>query len=522
MKRSNEKVQENGKSGEVVDKRNLRRKSKRTGSRGNCNRRGNTAGSAVDNTKSVGSNDPSWYTNNMALVNNAGTFSFNNAAGAPLYGAQPNGSDLVVPGVFEYVVQMIPGVSDNPYSPINIAARALYDRINYKNSRNFTYDAPDLMMYMYAASSAYAYWAWMVRVYGIMNTYSQINRYVPDTLVKATGVNPDSVRLNMAQFRYYINLYARKINVLALPTGMPLFNRYMWLFSNVYMDAENTKAGLYISRPYGFYKYIENTTTGGACVMTLIKDNMGIDDIIKYGNELAEAILSSQDMNNISTDVLKAFEGAVMSLPDLAAEYYVTPTYNQEVLEQLHNIKCFGDYIIGGTSADPQGVVTVTPSGNLIQDPKTGYLSFEMELADKALYSNIESTNIVLDSFRDNPTPEDVFVMSRFIAYTDKVTGNLKCAGSDIVLKFRVWKTHGPQKYMTTFNGVKDNMTMADAWLKATMYAEVSKFDYAPLVWELLVGADNNKPYSFRINGDVFNYTTIDQTSIYKLHEAAR
>lgn len=495
-------------------------------SRGTNSKR-NDSSNDCDNTRTNGSNDVSWYTNNMALVANAGNFSFNNAAGTNLPGIWTDGVSRGFTGVFEYVVQLMPGVSDSAFSPINIAARALYDRVNYKNSRNFSYDAPDLMMYMYGVSSAYAYWAWMVRVYGIMNTYSQINRYVPDVLVKATGADPNDIRLNMAQFRYYINLYARKINVLAVPTGMPLFNRYMWLFSNVYMDADNIKAGLYISRPYGFFKYLENTKTGGACITKVMpKEFMTLNDIINYGNDIAEALLASQDINNMSTDVLKAFEGQVMTIPDLGSDYFVKPVFNTEVLEQIHNLRAYGDYVIGGTSSGSDGVVTVSPSGNLIQDPTNGYLSFELELSDAMHYAAYKDSRIAIDSWKSNPSPEDVFVMTRLLSTIDRKTAKLKEAGSDIVLKMRCW-------YSTTDDSTGGAMMSNGGYFTSYLEAKVSepvanyvgkliapvswadKFDYCPLLTATFITSDNKINNSLIFN-DVFNYTSIDDESIRK------
>lgn len=526
---SKNKSNENGSNTKDTrkDSRNYRKSRSRRSTENNTRTDRTVDANKCDSRSNGSNNDPGWYTNNKALVQNAGSFSFNNAMGNVLYGTSPNGNDRAIPGVFEYVVQMVPGISKDPFSPINIAARALYDKVNYKNSRNFSYDAPDLMMYMYGVSSAYAYWAWMVRVYGIMNTYSQINRYVPDVLVKATGADPDSIRLNMAQFRYYINLYARKINVLAAPQGMPVFSRYMWLFSNVFMDAPNKKAGLYISKPFGFYKYVENTTTGGACLMQPFNDSLkSLDDIVTYGNAIAEALLGSQDINNMSTDILKAFEGNCLSLPDTADDYFVTPAYSMEVLEQLHNTRCFGDYVIGGTSTDSTGLVTVSPSGHLIQDPTNGYLYFEMELANHDLYARFNDTQIMLDSFSDNPTPEQVFVMTRNICSIDHSTGDLSECGTDVIIKFRVWSREkgklefAPSVYWSSYIQVNGPGSTTDAYVTLSRLSYVDKFDTYPFIWALLIAASGGVQ-SASMFGDVYNFTTIDDAALHKLHEAA-
>lgn len=503
---------------------------KTNGSNSNCK---NIKGGKerIDSVMSTtdGANDPKWYTNNQQLVLDAGSFSFNTPAGAILKGLYPDGRDTAFAGIMSLRVLMTPGVSDDPFSPINIAARSMYDMVNYKNSRNFSYDAPDLMTYAYSVASAYSYWAWMQRTYGILNTYSQINRYIPDALCRAAGTDPDDIRLNMAQFRYYINLFARKINVLAVPAGMPIFERYMWLFTNIYMDSNNLKAGLYVMRPYGFYKFREDIKDGSAAQMvTMPKEYMKLSDIISYGDQLAEALLSSQDINNMSTDVLKAYEGNVMSLPDTPAEYGVIPVYNEAVLNQLHNAKAFGDFIIDAPSQSSEGVYTLGSSGNLVQDATSGHLLYSLELSDNTYLAKLKADSVLLDTGIENPTPEDVFEMTRLIPMANLTSGNLEDCGADIIVDYSIYTiavgTKGAElqkniKRMPTYTFIPETMTQG-VYNVAEMCDEVTKFDWHPFIYITIVKSDQSISKT-SIVGDTYNYTTISRNSLAKLHEAA-
>lgn len=509
-------------------KSNFRSTRKTNGSKAKCrNPKGRKEYTDTVMPTTDGANDPKWYTNNQQLVLDAGSFSFNTAAGSLLRGLYPDGRDTAFSGVMSFRVLMTPGMSDNPFSPINIAARSMYDMVNYKNSRNFSYDAPDLMTYVYSVASAYSYWAWMQRTYGILNTYSQINRYVPDAICKAAGADPDDIRLNMAQFRYYINLFARKINVLAVPAGMPIFERYMWLFTNVYMDSNNVKAGLYLMRPYGFYKFREDVKDGSAAQMvTMPKPYMKLSDMITYGDQLAEALLSSQDINNMSTDILKAYEGNVMSLPDTPAEYGVIPVYNETVLNQFHNAKAFGNFIIDAPSSSGEGIYTLGSSGNLVQDPKSGHLLYSLELADNAKLAKLKAESVLLDTGIENPTPEDVFEMTRLIPMVDLATGNMKECGADIILDYSIYAITATPTGVELQVGIENEATYSFFVENSGIYSlgnicdRVTKFDWHPFIYATILKTDQSVGGT-AIMGDVYNYTTISRNSLAKLHEAA-
>lgn len=477
----------------------------------------------------AGNNDPAWYTNNKQLVLDAGNFSFNTPAGGILSGTYPGTTSKSFSGVMSLTMLMTPGISDDAFSPINIAARSLYDAVNYKNSRNFTYDAPDLMVYTYSIASAYAYWSWMQRIYGTLNTYSQINRYIPDVLVKGMGADPDSIRKSMAQFRYYINLFARKINVFAVPTGMPIFERYMWLFSNVYMDSDNMKASLYVTRPYGFYKFREDLTTGsGAQMVTMPSKTMTLDQIIAYGDAMAEALLSSQDINNMSSDVLKAYENNVLALPDTPAEYGVIAVYNQTVLNQFHNAKALGDFVIDAPSSSESGV-SLGSSGNLVQDSTVGHLLYTLELSNNTRYSKLTTTNVLLDTGIENPSPEDVFEMTRLMATTDHETGDVESCGADIITTIDLYYIQDTGSGATvavydnspTYVFLSNSATISGILPTFRFLDCITKFDWAPFVYIVEFNASTSELMDSYIVGDVFNYTSISYTSLKKLHEAA-
>lgn len=462
-------------------------------------------------------NDSSWYTNNGQLTHDAGTYSFNNAIGARIRNISvlPTSDeayvDTSIPGIM--TIRLLPtvGKSTDPYTPINVAARAIYDKVNYKNSRNFSYEAPDLMMYLCAIASAYSYHAYLSRIYGVLNTFSQTNRYIPDALVTSMGANPSDLRRQMADFRYFINYFARKVNTFVVPAGISFFEQSYWEYSNVYMDADSMKAQLYVYAPFAFWKYNETGTEyGGSLNPTTISSawttGATLSDLINFGNDLLEPLFQSQDINNISTDVMKAFENAIITLPDITSDFAVVPVYNPEVLTQIHNAYSVGEFSL------TQG------RGSVTQDSTNGTLHYEL-LTSNARAKLRAHCDILIDMPMDNPTPEDVAVATRLHPVFNE-DGTIESAGTFIPYDFLIWKFEGDLLGNWNLNRVP---VVSETSINTVGFAHMSKFNNAPLLY--MSSYSGSTPSASTLSsealfGDLYNYTTIDRQDMATIDEA--
>lgn len=462
-------------------------------------------------------NDSSWYTVNHQLTSDSGTYSFNNAIGARIRNLSilPTSDeayvDKSIPGIM--TLRLLPsiGKSTDPYTPINVAARAIYDKVNYKNSRNFSYEAPDLMMYLCAVASAYSYHAYLSRIYGVLNTYSQTNRYIPDALVQAMGANPSSLRKQMADFRYFINYFARKVNTFVVPVGISFFEQAYWAYSNVYMDADSMKAQLYVYAPFAFWRYNETGTQyGGSLVPYTISNawttGASLDDLVSYGNSILEPLFRSQDINNISTDVMKAFESAIITLPDITSDFAVVPVYNPEVLTQIHNAYAVGNFAL------TQG------RGSVTQSPDDGTLRYELLTSNQRAKLRAHC-DILLDMPMDNPTPEDVAVATR-LHPTFNEDGTIESSNTFIPYDLMVWNFTGD--LLGNWEVNKESFTTEVAG-NLGMCAALSKFNDAPLVYFSTFSSTPESVTNFsseHIFGDLYNFTTIDKQDMATIDEA--
>lgn len=462
-------------------------------------------------------NDRSWYTNNGQLISDAGTYSFNNAIGARIRNISvlPMSDeayvDTSIPGIM--TIRLLPSVgkSTDPYTPINVAARSIYDKVNYKNSRNFSYEAPDLMMYLGAIAAAYSYHAYLCRVYGVLNTFSQTNRYIPDALVRAMGVNPDNLRSQMADFRYFINYFARKVNTFVVPVGISYFEQAYWMYSNVYMDADSIKAQLYVYAPFAFWKYNETGTQYGGTLNPVTLTNAWttgatFSDLVTMGNDLLEPLFRSQDINNISTDVMKAFENAVITLPDITSDYAVVPVYNPEVLTQIHNCYAVGNFAL------TQG------RGSVTQDPNDGTLRYTLQTANVRAKLRAHC-DVLIDLPMDNPKPDDVAVATRLHPIFND-DGTIESSNTFLPYDFMIWNFVGDLSGSWSVDKITFNSELINT---AAVNAHISKFNDAPILYisnfSSTPESAANLNYEY-IQGDLYNYTTIDKQDMVTLDEA--
>lgn len=312
-------------------------------------------------------NDSSWYSLNESMLQNAARFSFYTPQGSAM-NLSPNAvpdesgttwgydNKFILPGVMALRVGPSIGYSNDRQSDINVAAFKLYSWVRHLNSGSSNYEAPDLMMYVLATSELYASYQFLARTYGLLATYSQVNRYLPRTLVYASGCDYEDLAKNMANFRFWMNVWCSKINSFAVPGDLPYFKRRMWVFTNVYKDSEELKSQYYIHVPTGFWKYEGfKDTKGGKLTLTSWPTGYNdtkfkFDDIVNYMNALIDVIASDEDMQIMSGDIKKAYSNdALMRLSNIGDDYATIPVYNMEVLHQIENTYMIGTPVAGTT-----------------------------------------------------------------------------------------------------------------------------------------------------------------------------
>lgn len=495
-------------------------------------------------------NDPEWYAINPDLLRDAASIPFSQAAGTQ-YQVVP-GSPEAVPGIM--VLKTIPCFSDiaSPSAPINIAATATYSFVRHANSGSANYDSPDLMIYIAAIAQIYSYINYLQRMYGVMNLYSHANRYLPAALIHAMGAHFDSLQQSLANFRYGINTLIYKAASLACPATMTYFRRLAFLFSGIYSEGESVKSQLYMYVPEFFMQYSETESQSGGSLKPLLfpATYMSCEQLIEYGNQLLDPILSSEDMNIMSGDILKAYGDNILKLAPLDSNYMVIPVTDLNVLEQMQNADLIGPIYRAA-------IEQVLGSDSNASGP---YLDARVELLFNynpafPMHSNaaIKSamTNHMLTTILTQPGPADVIERTRgmvtFSVYTDSDNHEhyVVRSGSDICTFAKLYrfeydadlKAWALKDYqLETVNVVPDTDTLVSGVTRLAVYTKWQKlhcmlenFKFHPRQMYFVESQqeqEGGKPPIVTHNYlnmalDIDNYAIISEIDLNRMNEAA-
>lgn len=398
-------------------------------------------------------NDPMWYAQNAQLLSDYASLPF----GAPLgltMDASLNLGDrpTALPGVMALYYEPTIGIAQNETDAVTIAARNIYSFVRHANSGHTNYDAPDLMLYLLAMDSVYMFHEYMKRALGVVLDYTPTNRYYPRALLQAMGIDPEDLSAHIADFRGYINEFAVRMGSLCVPNSMSYMARHSWMASGLYTDAANSdKAQTYMYVPYAFYVFGLNAQSGaGELRCTQLFDPtrfknfandtplLTFEDLRTFGNTLLTPIITNEDMNIMSGDILKAFtDSGIVKVSGVLDGYMVLPVYSAEVLSQIENCTILGwpltSNVVQQNTAVGGGYLSATYTGYATASTTLTSMPDSVQFGDK-MWSLLEDSRLL--NFHHNPvSPADVMVATRLSAVCDVPAGKptILQAGSAIV-----------------------------------------------------------------------------------------
>lgn len=496
------------------------------------------------------SNDPAWYASDPTLARDSASIPFSWATGAPVdlnptlefAGTAPGpasggGPVITMPGIMALSLSPTVGYSMNPTDPINIAATAVYSFVRHQNSGSANYDAPDLMIYILAMADFISMLNFASRVYGVVSLYSTRNRYVPDVLLKAMGMDPDDVREHIASFRYQLNLIANKAASLAVPSTMSYFKRKAFLYTGIYTEGTSAKDQLYLYVPSGYYQLAFDTDGAFRLdVQQFNGPNAGytVEQLIAMLNGMLDPMLANEDINIMSGDIIKAYgEGGVLKYGRIDENYVVTPQMNIPVLEQMKNAIAVPAYLQSANLSVYQDAT----KGYLVSNPVYSFPENESPTVLKSK-ADVEMTafaeNRILVTTTEFVDPSLVLENTRLMlgASYDATENELRfygcteiCTGISVLTLSR----ENPQGTVTnkfnSYTGVFDpdsGVSLPPAYWGG-MFAAVRAFDFTPMLAWVVFSEDTGNGYgikSIHRSFDYDNYAVLTWQDLQRMHEA--
>lgn len=460
-------------------------------------------------------NDPNWYAADDAILRDAASIPFSWATGTLLdLGVET----ITIPGICALKLTPTFGRCTSQSDPINVASTAVYSFIRHANSGSSNYDSPDLMLYIMSMSQIYSYINMLQRAYGVAQLYAQGNRYLPDGLMTAMGIDPVDVQSHLADFRYRINVLINKAASMAVPSDFTIFQRQAFLYQNIYTEGTSIKDQLYMYVPHGFWYFGLNPTTKAgqlnyvqfkpsACISGATNSLFTVSQLFSLGNALLQPILGDEDMNIMSGDILKAYgSDRLIKLAEVPPEYRVAPVFDIGVLEQMKNAVVIPSLTFANYSSINFNGVSNLSRPAVMQNNNKGYLLSQPQIKSGSLGSiyqddtetnlsakgggaldlmaeKISLTNRLLTTTTDSTGPELVIESSRLMTVADRIPGTANASaasgaylypGSEICVACELWYS----EFNSALGGA---MTFAKSVIYSDMYlSNPSKLEDAP------------------------------------------
>lgn len=486
-------------------------------------------------TRLLGSaNDPSWYNLNPEMVSNAANLSFQ----TPLTGgtqlntdfgpaAEENKNNFYRGGIacLNWTITLPSSSQDDTgrASAFNVAMQNLYAWIRQSNSGARNYEYQDLAMYFIALDMCFTTYAWGRNIYRVANSVNEYDLAFFSNFEAVTGIGLSEYRNNLANFRYYLDTVNAKLSAFAVPKKLPIFNRHVWLASNLFKDTALKKSNLYIFRPHTYYGFGLDMSTAG-CVRGLgtFADSTPTA-FMRMMDLMLDNLLTQEDIGIISGDIRKAYGDDLWTLESVPVDDRIVPIYSQEVLAQINNAT-----IVGHDYKDTyQNGFYQTASAGVYQgfDPVTAPLKQKFRVDDPP--SNIKftlgTTNaVIFNQYKDQPTPDDNMVSSRLTAIADDFPDHDTAAtfvtycGTEIINYVTVSYSLKFGGELTFELGRNNNITLQNIYSRDVL----NQFDWFPSVtWNTATSSSVGHTWTSRY--DLDNFAILSSQNLGNMHNTA-
>lgn len=484
-------------------------------------------------------NDYGWHSKFPFFSKDASTFPF----ATPLGGALQTvtGDKITVPGVM--CLRFIPtiGYSADKTSAVNRSASRFKSYLRSVQKASADYDSADIMIQLMAVDSLLTFHEMCVRAYETVNLWTPTNRYYPEALLLAAGIDP-SIRFEAEQFRGFINQLGINLTKFVMPNNFDINFRHQWMTEGYYLDGNTNRAQTYMFAPEGFWIYDNTAATGSQLNWVKMNDSTNaakLPDLIALATSMLNALSNDDDVDTINGDLFAAYgQSGLKPIQEVKELQTIIPKYDPVVLSMIENATLTGGFdpsytpiIYQDPSVNGNGLLfTPTFAGNPIGN-----------INKYCLNATGTQPGAVLNMHLDHPSPEAVMEATRWMVcssqqiYANTTAGTYSpdIFGSDVVTTMNIYYYNpenlasGVQRLRYYSNTIPGSLDESQSFLNWTsviqLLAMVQNFDWAPFLYLTNQTGTGSTvtPNILSILGDVDNITAVSAQQLNWIHEAS-
>lgn len=249
-----------------------------------------------------------------------------------------------VPGVYAVTFAPLFGRATGIQTdPVNLAARNMWMNLRSLYSNRIPYTAGAIVKYSMALDSLLTAFQWVKRAYGVVFAYDVRNRYVPDALLKAMGLDYQDFRANLPDIKVFLNKLASQLSVFGVPTELRFILDHIDATAHIYMDDETSTAQYIVYSPEFYWKM--NWAEGKLESYSLVDYNQLTDPTATLApwstvrdrfTALVEAFVNNEDVYMIASDMMRLY-GNLAGIGPVDSTYMIGPEVDPVQREIWHN-----------------------------------------------------------------------------------------------------------------------------------------------------------------------------------------
>lgn len=452
---------------------------KETGDKGTGKRRRRKPKSS-GSWKKKSTNADAWY-NKFNQVNQAGKVSFMYSVGDLL--RVSNRQRYAQSGIIVFNTITGPGPSGFN-SKLDELVRLQYTELYSQQTAATQIAGADLEMYELALDEAFSLYSEWKRVFGLLLSYSPVNKYTPRVIVEALGYDFDELYKNKTKFENILDNFANSLRAYFVPTGNDLYAFHEEQFGRLYADSKSTRAKMYAFRKSIYRVWKDTTSEEGSMLQTHAYNNggqlIGLSYIEAVSKEIFQNMSQSESFNFISALLGKVLGNNRYVLPKLDPNYETVAVLDERKLAQIHNMMMINELNFSNAQ-DTLDITQSVGANSIIYQPSATISPGDRPLDNSYMY-NIYNGNYVLDTKEEQPSETEVVHMTVYVP-------TVSLAGSDASQPVTITLDSATCDYVTdaTMWFYQYNYDSGEKELKSTSFSTLNTFNISTLVDKLKV-----------------------------------